>query len=172
MPPVVETNKQSQLLIKTRQLNAHFSFSLHFCVDYIWRINYQTISSVKCKWVTPCWLSGDRRQSGQIWEGKAISCFFAVRPLGLYLSFNVRISLMKVKVVCACSVSLGCQFFHQQGEKVDFPLQRDALFGKSRLVSFNEVSKGPDDFSTSGLFLFCTLVRRWKYRCISCFVEP
>lgn len=53
---------------------------------------------------------------------------------------------MKVKVVCACSVSLGCLFFHQQGEKVDFPLQRDALFGKSRLVSFNEVSKGPDDF--------------------------
>lgn len=67
---------------------------------------------------------------------------------------------MKVKVVCACSVSLGCLFFHQQGEKVDFPLQRDALFGKSRLVSFNEVSKGPDDFSTSGLFLFCTLVWR------------
>lgn len=53
---------------------------------------------------------------------------------------------MKVKVVCACAVSLGCRFFHQQGEKVDFPLQRDALFGKSRLVSFNEVSKGPDDF--------------------------
>lgn len=53
---------------------------------------------------------------------------------------------MKVKVVCAYSVSLGCRFFHQQGEKVDFPLQRDALFGKSRLVSFNEVSKGPDDF--------------------------
>ncbi len=59
---------------------------------------------------------------------------------------------MKVKVVCACSVSLGCLFFHQQGEKVDFSLQRDVLFGKSRLVSFNEVSKGPDDFSTSGLF--------------------
>lgn len=68
---------------------------------------------------------------------------------------------MKVKVVCAYSVSLGCWFFHQQGEKVDFPLRRDALFGKSRLVSFNEVSKAPDDFfSTSGLFLFCALVRR------------
>lgn len=53
---------------------------------------------------------------------------------------------MKVKVVCACAVSLGCRFFHQQGEKVDFPLQRNALFGKSGLVSFNEVSKGPDDF--------------------------
>lgn len=79
---------------------------------------------------------------------------------------------MKVKVVCACSVSLGCLFFHQQGEKVDFPLQRDALFGKSRLVSFNEVSKGPDDFSTSGLFLFSALARRRIYRCTSCFVEP
>lgn len=53
---------------------------------------------------------------------------------------------MKVKVVCAWAVSLGCLFFHQQGEKVDFPLQRDALFGKSMLVSFNEVSKGLDDF--------------------------
>lgn len=140
-------------------------------MDFIWWINYQTISSVKCMQVTPCWLSGDGRQSGQIWEGKAISCFFAAHPLGLYLSFNVRISLMKVKVVCACSVSLGCLFFHQQGEKVDFlPPKRDALFGKSRLVSFNEVSKGPDDFSTSGLFLFCTLAGRWKYRCTSCFV--
>lgn len=78
---------------------------------------------------------------------------------------------MKVKVVCACAVSLGCRFFHQQGEKVDFPLQRNALFGKSGLVSFNEVSKGPDDFfffPSSGLFLFCTLVRRWKYRCSPC----
>lgn len=69
---------------------------------------------------------------------------------------------MKVKVVCACAVSLGCQFFfHQQGEKVDFPLRRNALFGKSRLVPFNEVSKGPDHFSapppslhTLPLFLF------------------
>ena len=62
---------------------------------------------------------------------------------------------MKVKVVCACSVSLGCLFFHQQGEKVDFPLQRDALFGKSRLVSFNEVSKGLDDFfPLRGFFFF------------------
>lgn len=63
---------------------------------------------------------------------------------------------MKVKVVCARSVSFGCLFFHQQGEKVDFTLQRDALFGKSRLVSFNEVSKGPDDFSISRLLLFST----------------
>lgn len=71
---------------------------------------------------------------------------------------------MKVKVVCACAVSLGCQFFHQQGEKVDFPLRRNALFGKSRLVPFNEVSKGPDHFSplTSGLFLFCTFVKEVK----------
>lgn len=66
---------------------------------------------------------------------------------------------MKVKVVCVSSVLLGCLFFHQQGEKVGPPhthtqkrKKRDALFGKSTLVSFNEVSKGPDDFSTSGLF--------------------
>lgn len=63
---------------------------------------------------------------------------------------------MKVKVVCDRSVSFGCLFFHQQGEKVDFALQRDALFGKSRLVSFNQVSKGPDDFSISRLLLFST----------------
>lgn len=134
-----------------------FYFPPPFCVDYIWWINDQTMSSVKSTRVTPCWLSGDRKQSGQIWEGKAISCFFAVHPLGFYLSFNGRVSLMKVKVVCACSVSLGCWFFQQRGEKVDSLLQRDTLFGKSMLVSFNEVSKGPDDFfffSTSGLFLF------------------
>lgn len=119
---LVETNDQSQLLIKAKMTQKLFYFPLHFCADYIWWINYQTISSVKCKRVTQCWLSGDRRQSGQIWEGKAISCFFAVRPLGFYLSFNVRISSMKVKVVCACSVSLGCWFFYQRGEKVDFLL--------------------------------------------------
>lgn len=66
---------------------------------------------------------------------------------------------MKVKVVCACSVSLGRLFFHQQGEKVAFLLRRDALFGKSRLVSFNEVSKGPDD-----VFKFRAVLRLCIYR--------
>lgn len=104
-----------------------------------------------------------RRQSVQSWGvGGVISCFFAVLPVGLCLSFNVRISLMKVKVVCASSVSLGCRFFHQQGEKVEFSFynppppqkKRNFVFGKSTLVSFNEVSEGPGGFSTSGLCLF------------------
>lgn len=52
MPSVVETNEQSKLLIKTKQINNQFSCPYIFCVDYIWQINYQTISNVKCKWVT------------------------------------------------------------------------------------------------------------------------
>lgn len=58
-------------------------------------------------------------------------------------------------------------------KRLIFPLQRDALFGKSRLVSFNEVSKGPDDFSTSWLFLFYTLVRTRKIQMyFVCISEP
>lgn len=54
MPPLVETNDQSQLLIKAETTQRLFYFPLHFCVDYIWWINYLTISSVKCKRVTQC----------------------------------------------------------------------------------------------------------------------
>lgn len=91
---------------------------------------------------------------------------------------------MKVKVVCACAVSLGCQFFHQQGEKVDFPLRRNALFGKSSLVPFNEVSKGPDHFFLSHFGVVFVLyickggkntdvaLARWKHgtTCVALFI--
>lgn len=81
---------------------------------------------------------------------------------------------MKVKVVFACSVSVGMPVFSTSSssgsskvKRLISPSKEKALFGKSRLVSFNEVSKGPDDFSTSGLFVFCTLEKNgsWKYRC-------
>lgn len=72
---------------------------------------------------------------------------------------------MKVKVVFACSVSVGMPVFSTSNsrskvKRLISPSKEKALFGKSRLVSFNEVSKGLDDFSTSGLFVFCTLERR------------
>lgn len=53
MPPLVETNYQTQLLIKVKQPRNPFIF-LRISVDYIWWINYQTISSVKSKRVTQC----------------------------------------------------------------------------------------------------------------------
>lgn len=40
-----------------------------------------------------------REDTGAEFQRQAISCFLVQRPSGLCLSFNVRISLMKLKVI-------------------------------------------------------------------------
>lgn len=53
MSCVVGTSEQTLPLIKLKQIDTHF-VSSPLCMDYIWWINYQTITTVKCSWVTPC----------------------------------------------------------------------------------------------------------------------
>lgn len=61
MSCVVGTSEQTLPLIKLKQIDTHYVSST-LCMDYIWWINYQTVTTVKCSWVTPCWLWGDTRQ--------------------------------------------------------------------------------------------------------------
>lgn len=73
---------------------------------------------------------------------------------------------------CLCMLCLvGMPVFPPaRWKRVDFPLRRQSLFGKSRLVSFfNEVSTDPDEFSSSGLFFvvyISTDVKAQMYFCV------
>lgn len=115
MSPVIETSKQSQRLIKTKQINSHLGFFLHFCVNYIWWINYQTISGGKCKWVTPV-LTFWRQKTEQPNLGgkgdKLLLCCLSPGPLFIIQCEN----FLDESQGCLCILRLvGMPVFHRQG---------------------------------------------------------
>ena len=68
-----------------------------------------------------------QRHGGHVWEKRrrlAAKVFVLSVPwASSYLSFNVRTSLMKLKVIFSMVCLSGCLLFHWQGEEVDFSLK-------------------------------------------------